>query len=69
MGKFYIYSGTYKTVKNAISVEAALHLAAKDMIGKEDSLGELITINEHGDGGPREDDLFFLTEHFLSKIE
>jgi len=69
MGKFYIHSGTYKTVKNAISVEVALDLAAKDMIGKEDSLGELITINEHGYGRPRESDLFFLTEHVLSKIE
>ena len=69
MGKFYIISGKYRKIKNAISIEAALNSAAKEMIDCTDGLGEVITINEHGYEGPYEDDVFFLTEYVLDKIE
>jgi hypothetical protein len=69
MGKFYIISGKYRKIKNASSIESALNLAAKEMIDCTDGLGDVITINEHGYEGPYEDDVFFLTDHVLDKIE
>ena len=69
MGKFYIISGKYRKIKNASSIESALNSAAKEMSDCTDSLGDVITINEHGYEGPYGDDVFFLTEHVLDKIE
>ena len=69
MGKFYVHSGKYKSVKNAVSIESALALAAREMFEQPDGLGELITINEHGYEGTRKNDIFFLTENILSGIE